>query len=79
MMTRVPAKVVHQWHTPRPLADDWRGFGPTHACPCGSNLFHMLASFDAGEVAFYALDGVCAECGSAVTLPYPGHQHPLDR
>jgi len=75
----VPAHVVQSWLTPRPARDDWRGFGPTHACPCGSTLFHMLASFEDGEVSFYSLDGQCAECGSVVTLPYPSHQHPLDR
>jgi hypothetical protein len=51
---------------------DYRWLGPVHECPnCEFDLFHLLAKFDEGEVAFYFLDGVCAKCGCTVKLPTP--------
>lgn len=52
--------------------EDYRFAGPVQECLCGGDMFHVLASFDeAGEVAYYLLDGVCWSCGAVVTLPTP--------
>lgn len=51
-------------------AADYRG-KPTLVCPCGYDMFIMCARFDREDrtVSFYLLDGMCAMCGSMVTLP----------
>ena len=51
-------------------AMDLRGT-PTHACPCGSNIFNVKVIFDNYEIATYFLDMECANCGSLVTAPTP--------
>jgi hypothetical protein len=50
---------------------DYRGI-PTCVCPCGCDTFIACVKFDDDrELAWYLLDGVCALCGSLVTLPTP--------
>lgn len=51
---------------------DYRG-QPTFICPCGCEWFIMCAVFDIDErlPGFYLTDGLCASCGSLVTLPTP--------
>ena len=51
---------------------DYRG-EPTFVCPCGCDLFIMCTRFDMVErlPSFYLIDGLCAACGSLVTLPTP--------
>ena len=46
---------------------------PTAVCPCGYSMFLACVQFDEVEktIEFYLLDGVCALCGSLVTLPTP--------
>jgi DNA-directed RNA polymerase subunit RPC12/RpoP len=66
---------------PKPITDlfrieeggqDLRWVGPVHECPyCEFDLFHVLAKFSEGEVAFYFLDAVCARCGSTIKIPTP--------
>jgi len=51
-------------------AADYRGQYLGDYCICGSDLFHMIGSFEDGELIFYFLDGECVNCGSLVTLPY---------
>lgn len=44
----------------------------TSTCVCGGNLFKTIVSFDEDyEIATYALDGECLECGTRVKLPTP--------
>jgi hypothetical protein len=44
----------------------------TRICPCGSNLFRTVVSFDEDyEIALYFLEGECLECGTRVKLPTP--------
>ena len=52
---------------------DLRGVPIGDTCVCGSDLFIALISFQNKEIGFYFLDGECANCGSMVTLPYPGN------
>jgi hypothetical protein len=52
---------------------DFRGI-PTSACPCGSNLFRITATFDdeTYEVSGYFIDdATCAGCNSLITVPTP--------
>lgn len=51
-------------------AADYRGQYLGDYCVCGGDLFHMIGSFEDGELVFYFLDGECVNCGSLVTLPY---------
>ena len=51
-------------------AMDLRG-EPTEVCVCGCDVFHMLAGFVEGKIAFYFIDAECASCGSMLTLPTP--------
>ena len=51
-------------------AMDLRGSYLGDYCVCGGDLFHMIGSFEDGELIFYFLDGECVNCGSLVTLPY---------
>jgi hypothetical protein len=51
-------------------AMDLRGT-PTHACPCGSEAFYIIARFEDYELAMYYLDMQCIECGTMLTAPTP--------
>jgi len=51
---------------------DMRGL-PTRQCICGSDTFKVLVKLDEDNtIAWYTLNGYCAECGAAVTIPAPG-------
>lgn len=50
---------------------DLRGLGPLHICPCGSQVFNVMASFQNYELIWYFLDGTCVSCGNLVTVPCP--------
>jgi hypothetical protein len=48
---------------------DYRGV-PTLECPCGCDTFIACISFTEERiVGAYLCDGVCASCGSLVSLP----------
>lgn len=55
-------------------AMDLRGVPIGDSCICGSDIFIALISFQKKEICFYFLDGECANCGSMVTLPFPGDE-----
>lgn len=42
-----------------------------HVCPCGSNLFRLVVSFDDYEIATYSTDMECIECGTRAKAPTP--------
>ncbi len=44
---------------------------PLHACPCGSKVFSILATFDNFEISWYMLDATCANCGNLIVVPCP--------
>ena len=77
MMRRRPkpalAKVNHPFvqMLDGPTAD-YRSL-PTFACPCGATWVYMLARFDEDTrlPGLYLTDGLCAYCGSLITLPTP--------
>jgi hypothetical protein len=49
---------------------------PTSICPCGYSMFLACVQFDEVDktIEYYLLDGVCALCGSLVTLPTPSDE-----
>ena len=51
---------------------DYRGF-PTFQCPCGCDLFSIIARFDTETrlPGYYLTDGACVKCGAMVTVPCP--------
>lgn len=56
---------------PEPFGTDLRGLGPLHVCPCGSQVFNVMASFEDYDLTWYFLDGTCVNCGNLVTVPCP--------
>lgn len=56
---------------PEPFGTDLRGLGPIHVCPCGSQVFNVMCSFEDHELVWYFLDGTCVNCGNIVTVPCP--------
>lgn len=56
---------------PEVTGSDLRGLGPIHVCPCGSQVFSVMASFDDYELVWYFLDGTCVSCGNLVKVPCP--------
>lgn len=56
---------------PEPFGADLRDLGPVHVCPCGSQVFNVMASFDDHELVFYFLDATCVNCGNLVVVPCP--------
>ena len=56
---------------PEVTGSDLRDLGPIHVCPCGSQVFSVMASFDDYELSWYFLDGTCVSCGNLVKVPCP--------
>ena len=56
---------------PEPFGSDLRQLGPIHVCPCGSQVFNIMASFEDFELVWYFLDATCVNCGNLVTVPCP--------
>ena len=68
--TKAIRELLHPKDYTRAL--DLRDTSTGGVCVCGCEVFIALISFDEyNEIAFYFLDGECADCGSMVTLPYP--------
>ena len=59
---------------PEAFGSDLRAFGPLHVCPCGSQVFSIMASFEDNELVWYFLDGTCVSCGNLVTVPCPADE-----
>jgi hypothetical protein len=56
---------------PEPYGTDLRALGPIHVCPCGSQVFNVMASFEDYELSWYFLDATCTNCGNLVVVPCP--------
>ena len=56
---------------PEPFGADLRALGPLHVCPCGSQVFNVMASFEDFELSWYFLDATCVNCGNLVVVPCP--------
>lgn len=54
---------------PTPFGSDLRDMGPVHVCPCGSQVFNVMASFEDYELTWYFLDATCFSCGNLVRVP----------
>lgn len=52
-------------------AADLRSLGPIHVCSCGCSVFSIFAQFEDYEIAWWALDATCANCGNLVRIPCP--------
>jgi hypothetical protein len=52
-------------------ATDVRFLGPTHECPCGSNIWNVKTVFEDYEISQYFLDMECAFCGTKGIAPTP--------
>ena len=77
MALRLPTlRKFRSWRNPQgtllePFGADLRDLGPVHVCPCGSQVFSAMVSFDDYELVWYFLDGTCVNCGNLVKLPCP--------
>jgi hypothetical protein len=56
---------------PEPFGSDLRQLGPVHVCPCGSQVFSVMAAFNDYELVWYFLDATCVSCGNLVRIPCP--------
>lgn len=43
----------------------------THVCPCGSELWRVVVTFEDYEIATYFTDMECIECGTRAKAPTP--------
>jgi hypothetical protein len=68
---RLPRLPKFRAKLPEKFGTDLRGLGPVHVCPCGSQVFSVMASFEDYEMVWYFLDGTCVNCGNIVTVPCP--------
>lgn len=51
---------------------DTRGLPSRECLGCGSDTFKVLVKLDEDNtIAWYTLNGYCAECGAPVTIPTP--------
>ena len=62
-----------KYSTPLPpiQAANLRTLGPVHACSCGCTILIICAQFEDYEIAWWGLDGSCANCGNLVKVPCP--------
>ena len=68
---RLPTLSRNSIPLPPLFGSDLRELGPVHVCPCGSQVFSIMASFEDHELVWYFLDGTCVSCGNLVTIPCP--------
>lgn len=68
---RLPTLFKNKRHLPDKFGTDLRSLGPIHACPCGSQVFNVMASFEDYELVWYHLDATCVNCGNLVVVPCP--------
>ena len=68
---RLPTLRKFKRRIPEQFGSDLRELGPIHVCPCGSQVFSVMASFEDYELSWYFLDGTCVNCGNLVTVPCP--------
>lgn len=59
---------VREWFRSQPTGDH-TDFGPLAVCPCGSDLFLIIASFnEEGALATYFTEARCVMCNADVTV-----------
>jgi hypothetical protein len=75
MRLRLPTLQSLGWRRstlPALFGADLRALGPVHVCTCGCTMFNIMAAFEDYDIAWWHLDGTCANCGNLVTIPCPG-------
>jgi len=71
-LRRVLSKLWYGIDTlPSKKGSDLRSLGPIHLCPCGSQVFNAMVSFEDYEISWYFLDAECVSCGNLVKIPCP--------
>lgn len=68
---RLPFLSKNKYSLPPIQASDLRDVGPTHQCVCGCTVFLTYVQFENYEIAWYALDVECANCGNLLKAPCP--------
>jgi hypothetical protein len=68
---RLPRLPKFRRNLPDKFGSDLRDLGPIHVCPCGSQVFNVMASFEDYELVWYFLDATCVNCGNLVVVPCP--------
>jgi hypothetical protein len=68
---RLPRLPKFRRKLPDKFGSDLRDLGPVHVCPCGSQVFNVMASFEDYELVWYFLDATCVNCGNIVLVPCP--------
>lgn len=68
---RLPTLFKNKNRLPDKFGTDLRSLGPIHACPCGSQVFSIMAAFEDYELVWYHLDATCVNCGNLVIVPCP--------
>ena len=68
---RLPRLPKFRRNLPDKFGSDLRDLGPIHVCPCGSQVFNVMASFEDYELVWYFLDATCVNCGNIVLVPCP--------
>ena len=68
---RLPTLFKNKNRLPDKFGTDLRSLGPIHACPCGSQVFNIMAAFEDYELVWYHLDATCVNCGNLVIVPCP--------
>jgi hypothetical protein len=72
MRLRLPTLQSLGWRRstlPALFGADLRALGPVHACTCGCTMFNIMAAFEDYDIAWWHLDGTCANCGNLL-VPY---------
>lgn len=64
-------RLLKKQSIPGPFGTDLRSLGPIHICPCGCEVFNVMASFEDYELVWYFLDATCVSCGNLVQVPCP--------
>lgn len=68
---RLPTLFKNKNRLPNKFGTDLRSLGPIHVCPCGSQVFNIMAAFEDYELIWYHLDATCVNCGNLVIVPCP--------
>ena len=71
VMPKFLRRKAHYDTLPKPYGTDLRPLGPIHVCPCGSQVFNVMASCEDYELSWYFLDATCTNCGNLVVVPCP--------
>ena len=71
VMPKIKRLLRRTEYLPEAFGSDLRAFGPVHVCPCGSQVFNVMCSFEDYEISWYFLDATCVNCGNLVVVPCP--------